>query len=435
MFAFVIWDTPDRDGVRRPRPVRHQAAALPARPPTAVWSSLGEEGAAAALLGGSKAAGGVDTAPPVALPDAAVRAGAGAPCTAASAGSERRDASPAPGRRADTDALVPARRSGPTPVRRARAGAVRRDRGRRCARASAMHMRADVPVGAFLSSGIDSTAVVALAREFNPDILTFTVGFDVRRLLRDRRRRRSRPGDLGVDHDPRQDRAAGDRWTPCRRSSGTSTTRSPTRRSCRSTSWPGRPPSTSRSCSPARAPTSSSAATRSTASRSRWRAVERPAARPLQARAAAVAGLMPEGDARQELPASAATTPLEERYYGNARIFTEDGAGAAAAAATTRTCAQRRHRGALRQTRDAGYDDVTAMQYVDLLHLAARRHPGQGRPDDDGALAGAAGAVPGPRGVRAGQQLPLEHAGAAAAATRPSTRCARRWSRSCRRRS
>lgn len=42
-----------------------------------------------------------------------------------------------------------------------------------------MHMRSDVPVGAFLSSGIDSTSVVALAREFNPDILTFTVGFDV----------------------------------------------------------------------------------------------------------------------------------------------------------------------------------------------------------------------------------------------------------------
>jgi asparagine synthase (glutamine-hydrolysing) len=42
-----------------------------------------------------------------------------------------------------------------------------------------MHLRSDVPVGAFLSSGIDSTAVVALAREFHPDILTFTVGFDV----------------------------------------------------------------------------------------------------------------------------------------------------------------------------------------------------------------------------------------------------------------
>jgi asparagine synthase (glutamine-hydrolysing) len=42
-----------------------------------------------------------------------------------------------------------------------------------------LHMRSDVPVGAFLSSGIDSTSVVALAREFHSDILTFTVGFDV----------------------------------------------------------------------------------------------------------------------------------------------------------------------------------------------------------------------------------------------------------------
>ncbi|WEG13791.1 asparagine synthase (glutamine-hydrolyzing) [Pullulanibacillus sp. KACC 23026] len=41
-----------------------------------------------------------------------------------------------------------------------------------------MHMRSDVPVGAFLSSGIDSTSIVALAKEFHPSILTFTVGFE-----------------------------------------------------------------------------------------------------------------------------------------------------------------------------------------------------------------------------------------------------------------
>lgn len=40
------------------------------------------------------------------------------------------------------------------------------------------HMIADVPVGAFLSSGVDSTAIVALAREVNPDIRVFTAGFD-----------------------------------------------------------------------------------------------------------------------------------------------------------------------------------------------------------------------------------------------------------------
>jgi asparagine synthase (glutamine-hydrolysing) len=42
----------------------------------------------------------------------------------------------------------------------------------------AKHMRADVTVGAFLSGGIDSAAICALAAEHKPDLLTFTVGFD-----------------------------------------------------------------------------------------------------------------------------------------------------------------------------------------------------------------------------------------------------------------
>ncbi|WP_354529732.1 asparagine synthase (glutamine-hydrolyzing) [Nakamurella sp. UYEF19] len=40
------------------------------------------------------------------------------------------------------------------------------------------HMRADVTVGSFLSGGIDSTAIAALAKRYNPDLMTFTTGFD-----------------------------------------------------------------------------------------------------------------------------------------------------------------------------------------------------------------------------------------------------------------
>jgi asparagine synthase (glutamine-hydrolysing) len=41
----------------------------------------------------------------------------------------------------------------------------------------AVHMRSDVPVGSFLSGGVDSTIIAALARQINPRIKTFTVGF------------------------------------------------------------------------------------------------------------------------------------------------------------------------------------------------------------------------------------------------------------------
>ncbi|AUS77930.1 asparagine synthase (glutamine-hydrolyzing) [Actinoalloteichus sp. AHMU CJ021] len=42
----------------------------------------------------------------------------------------------------------------------------------------AKHMRADVTVGSFLSGGIDSTAIAALAKQHNPQLITFTTGFE-----------------------------------------------------------------------------------------------------------------------------------------------------------------------------------------------------------------------------------------------------------------
>jgi len=40
------------------------------------------------------------------------------------------------------------------------------------------HMRSDVTVGSFLSGGVDSSIIVALARQLSPKIKTFSVGFE-----------------------------------------------------------------------------------------------------------------------------------------------------------------------------------------------------------------------------------------------------------------
>ncbi|HLT10839.1 MAG TPA: asparagine synthase (glutamine-hydrolyzing) [Micromonosporaceae bacterium] len=223
-----------------------------------------------------------------------------------------------------------------------------------------IHMRSDVPVGAFLSSGIDSTAVVALAREFNPNILTFTVGYDV-------------PGYSEIEVAQESARALGVTTIPTKIGPHDMMEALPR------IVWHLDDPV----ADPALVPlyfVAKKAAEHVTVVLSGEGADEffggytiyreplslaavNSLPTPLQRGLRAVSRAIPEGVKGKSF-LERGTTPLQERYYGNARIFTEE----------AKQSLLRRYDPTVRYTdvtaplyaEAANLDDVTAMQYIDI---------------------------------------------------------------------
>jgi asparagine synthase (glutamine-hydrolysing) len=360
MFAFVIWDTETRTafGARDPFGIKPLFTARLADGGL-VFSS--EKKAVLELLGGSKAAGGVDPASlqhyltlqyvpePATLHRGIRRIESGTSFTVAD------------GELTTTRYFHPRFRPEPVPAGR------EQELYDRIAAALdesvAKHMRADVTVGSFLSSGIDSTAIAALAKRYNPKLMTFTVGFE-RESTSEVDIAAESAATLGVEHvpvvitaeqfaaaipevvwyldDPVADPALVPLYFVAREArkhvkvvlsgegadelfGGYTIYREPL-----SLAWAQRlPPAGKRAM-------------------------------------AALSRRLPDGLRGKDL-LRRASIPLEERYYGNARNFSAEelrrlmrGHDADLSHVTVTE-------DLYRQTREAGYDDVTAMQYVDLF--------------------------------------------------------------------
>ncbi|MEU2350857.1 asparagine synthase (glutamine-hydrolyzing) [Modestobacter sp. NPDC049651] len=227
----------------------------------------------------------------------------------------------------------------------------------------AKHMRADVPVGSFLSSGIDSTAIAALAHRYNPDLVTFTVGFR-REATSEVEIAAESAAILGVKHvpvevtaeefaeaipavvwyldDPVADPALVPLYFVAREArkhvkvvlsgegadelfGGYTIYREPI-----SLGWASKLPSAGRG------------------------ALGR------------LARAVPEGVRGQDL-LRRASIPLEERYYGNARNLNAEELAQIMPGRDPELSHVQVTAEFYRQARAAGYDDVTAMQYVDLF--------------------------------------------------------------------
>jgi asparagine synthase (glutamine-hydrolysing) len=360
MFSFVIWDTETRTafGARDPFGIKPLFTARLADGGL-VFSS--EKKALLELLGGSDAAGGVDAASlqhyltlqyvpePATLHRGIRRIESGTSFTV-------RD-----GELTTKRYFHPTFRPQPVPAGR------EQELYDRIAAALdesvAKHMRADVTVGSFLSSGIDSTAIAALAKRYNPDLLTFTVGFE-REATSEVDIAAESAATLGVKHfpvvitaedfaaaipevvwyldDPVADPALVPLYFVAREArkhvkvvlsgegadelfGGYTIYREPL-----SLAWAQRVP------------------------------------RPGRRAMGALSRLLPEGLRGKDL-LRRASIPLEERYYGNARNFSPEELAPLLRGHDPDLSHVRVTEDLYRRTREAGYDDVTAMQYVDLF--------------------------------------------------------------------
>ncbi len=227
----------------------------------------------------------------------------------------------------------------------------------------AKHMRADVTVGSFLSSGIDSTAIAALAHRYNPDLMTFTVGFQ-RQAQSEIEIAAESASILGVRHvpvevtaeefaaaipevvwyldDPVADPALVPLYFVAREA----------RKHVKVVLSGEGADELFGGYTIYREPISLA-----------WASGLPPAGRRAMAR---IADLLPEGVRGQDLLRRAAT-PLEQRYYGNARNMRDDELAALLPGRDPDLSHVAVTEDLYRRTREAGYDDVTAMQYVDLF--------------------------------------------------------------------
>jgi asparagine synthase (glutamine-hydrolysing) len=225
-----------------------------------------------------------------------------------------------------------------------------------------VHMRADVTVGSFLSGGIDSTAIAALAKRYNPKLMTFTVGFEregfseidvaaesaraigvehITRVVTPEEFAESIPLVVWYLDDPVADPALVPLWFVAREA----------RKHVKVVLSGEGADELFGGYNIYREPLSLAAFDKLPTG--------------IRRALGALSARLPDGMRGKDL-LRRGSIPLEQRYYGNARIFRDDELGFLETRdpdlSHVAVTAELYHR-----TREAGYDDVTAMQYVDLF--------------------------------------------------------------------